>query len=310
MQRVNRSTAVVALPAAPAGGTPGYFTGGNPGAGQAATTPGYEWFNAVQEELMAVILRGGLSASASDLTQVRKSLDRLFGGAYSFFSTPTVTLTPDHTGLVWIDSSINVITLNLPANNSLNSRPMRYRIVRVGANPVIIQAQGANLINFQSSITLATNGDCVDIMGSGDGAWIAIGSISATTTQNGVSRFATAAETDAGTLSNVAVTPAGLGIATRNYANPGYARLPGGLIMQWGETNAVDIATSSSTVSAIFPIAFPNALLNLQATEKTSSAGYFSIVNAVGTLTGVTVTLNEWAAIAQNASVAYLAIGR
>lgn len=48
MQRVTRSTAVAVLPAPPAGaGSPGFFTGGNPGTGTPATIPGYEWFNMI-----------------------------------------------------------------------------------------------------------------------------------------------------------------------------------------------------------------------------------------------------------------------
>jgi microcystin-dependent protein len=202
---------VPSLPAAPASpGTPGYFTGGNPGLGQGATVPGYEWFNAVQEELMAVILRGGITGSNADLAQVRKSLDRLFGGSYSYINASSI-LNPDQTGLVWADSSSGPITLTLPANNSLNARPMRYRILGVGANPVTIQRQGSDNINFQTSLILAAPGDCVDIMGTGDGAWVAIGSIPATTSKRGIVRFATVAEAVAGSADNLAVTPAGLG---------------------------------------------------------------------------------------------------
>jgi hypothetical protein len=106
----------------------------------------------------------------------------------------------------------------------------------------------------------------------------------------------------------VAVTPASLGIATRNYANPGYARLPGGLIMQWGVTNSGDVGTS---FTATFPIAFPNAVLSLQGLPKGNGGnGSFAIYDGIATLTGCTFTMNEWAAIVQNVSVAYLAIGR
>lgn len=307
MQRVSRSTAVPTMPAPPAGGTPGYFTGGNPGLGQAASVPGYEWFNAVQEELIGMIQRGGITPSAGDVAQVRKSLDRLFGGAYSFLNAST-TLNIDQAGLIWVDASSTPITITLPLSAALNGRPLRYRIYKVGANAVTIQRQGSELINGLSTLIMAGPNDVADLMSTGDGSWVALSNISASSSNRGLTRFATVAETDAGTLSDVALTPAGLGIATRNYANPGYARLPGGLIMQWGVTNSGDVGTS---FTATFPIAFPNAVLSLQGMPKGNGGnGAFALYDGIATLTGCTFTMGEWAALVQNASVAYLAIGR
>lgn len=81
MQRVTRATAVASLPAPPAGGTPGFFAAPNPGASVPATVPGYEWFNGVQEELMAVIEGAGLSGSATDHTKLRQALQSMITGA-------------------------------------------------------------------------------------------------------------------------------------------------------------------------------------------------------------------------------------
>lgn len=77
MQRVKRTTAVAVLPAAPAGGTPGYFSAPNPQGGVPATVPGYEWFNGVQEEIMKVIEDQGLTADPADLTQMSKAIKML-----------------------------------------------------------------------------------------------------------------------------------------------------------------------------------------------------------------------------------------
>lgn len=78
MQRVTRSTAVAVLPAPPAGaGSPGYFSGGNAGTGTPATVPGYEWFNGVQEELLAVIVAAGLTPSAADNTQLLQAVTQI-----------------------------------------------------------------------------------------------------------------------------------------------------------------------------------------------------------------------------------------
>ena len=79
MQRVKRSTAVGALPAAPGGGTPGYFALPNPGGGVAATVPGYEWFNSIQEELCAIIAAGGGTLDIANLGQCIAAIKALYG---------------------------------------------------------------------------------------------------------------------------------------------------------------------------------------------------------------------------------------
>lgn len=83
MQRVKRSTAVPALPSPPAGGTPGYFTGGDPQVPVPATIPGYEWFNGVQEELAYVIEQAGLVMSSADNTLLRQAILKMVSDAAS-----------------------------------------------------------------------------------------------------------------------------------------------------------------------------------------------------------------------------------
>lgn len=259
MQRVKRSTAVATLPAPPAGGTPGFFAGGNPGLGQPASVPGYEWFNGVQEELIGLILRGGLTASDADLAQVRKSLDRLFGGGLASLSANT-TLTVDDAGLVLVNASGGARTITLPAANALGGRPIRFQIEKTDstANTVTIQRAGADTIEGGTSVVLSGQWASVTLVSDGLSGWLLLRQAvpAATSGVAGISRLATTAETDAGTLSDVAVTPAGLGIATRNYANPGYARLPGGLILQWGTAT---ITTNQGSLVVTLPISFPGA---------------------------------------------------
>lgn len=70
--------------------------------------------------------------------------------------------------------------------------------------------------------------------------------------------FATAAETDAGVVSNKVVSPASLGVATKLLgAAAGYARLPGGLLMQW--TVANNTQPSPQALNVNWPIVFPTA---------------------------------------------------
>lgn len=90
MQRVTRSTAVAVLPSPPASpGTPGYFTGGTPGV-EEPTLPGYEWYNGIQEEPLAVIEEAGLTPDAGDLTQLLQAIRVVIGkNAQAFTSSGT-----------------------------------------------------------------------------------------------------------------------------------------------------------------------------------------------------------------------------
>lgn len=174
MQRVNRASAATTLPAPPAGGAPGFFTAGNPGIGQPATVPGYEWFNGVQEELIGLIARGGITASNADLAQVRKSLDRLFGGALSSYSANT-TLTVDDAGLVLVNASGGARTITLPEANALGGRPIQITIVKtdISANAVTVQRAGSDTINGQTSLLIAV-GNRVTFMSDGVNTWFTV----------------------------------------------------------------------------------------------------------------------------------------
>ncbi|MCA3359218.1 MAG: hypothetical protein ING02_14575 [Roseomonas sp.] len=230
MQRVSRASAVASLPSPPAGGTPGYFTGGNPGVGQPATVPGYEWFNAVQEELLAVILRGGLTASNTDLAQVRKSLDRLFGGGVVSYSANT-TLTVDDAGLVLVNASGGARSITLPAANALGGRPIQFRIVKSdnSANAVTIQRAGTDSIEGGTSVLLRYQWESLTLLSDGTGAWVVVGA----------------------------------GGGSRSLANPGWALLPGGLMFQWGTVSGTVGALSGGEAwvfqTAAYPLSFRNA---------------------------------------------------
>ena len=86
MERVCTSSAVAARPAATDdGGTPGFFTKGDPTDSPPipATKPGPEWFNRVQEEISAVIEGAGLVLDPADDTQLRQSIAAMIAGAVS-----------------------------------------------------------------------------------------------------------------------------------------------------------------------------------------------------------------------------------
>lgn len=78
MHRIDDPTASPTLPAPRPPGTPGYFTGGSPGSsGFAATVVRYEWTNAVQEELAAIVAIAGLTLDKTNNNQVLQALQQM-----------------------------------------------------------------------------------------------------------------------------------------------------------------------------------------------------------------------------------------
>ena len=72
-------------------------------------------------------------------------------------------------------------------------------------------------------------------------------------------------------VANIGFTPADLAAFTgsnQSLTGNGYQKLPGGLILQWGTT--ADIP-KMETRTITFPLAFPNACLNVQATRVSTS---------------------------------------
>jgi hypothetical protein len=171
MQRVTRSTAVASPPAIPGSpGPPGYFTQGNPGLGIPATVPGFEWFNGVQEELVAAILDAGLTLDAAVLTQLRTAMRRLAGSNITSV-TGTTALTVDAAGIVNVAVAA-ASTITLPAANAAGGRPYRLTFVRtdVTAFAVTVQRAGADLIEGLTSFPLPVGGR-LTLVSDGAGNW-------------------------------------------------------------------------------------------------------------------------------------------
>lgn len=79
MHRVDTATATAVLPAPEAVGTPGYFTKGDAVGGVAATIPGPDWFNMMQEEMVAVLDAAGVTPdqTKADYGQLLTALQAL-----------------------------------------------------------------------------------------------------------------------------------------------------------------------------------------------------------------------------------------
>lgn len=81
MHRIDNATAVAALPAPAALGTPGFFTGGNKPTGLAATRVDDDWCNSVQEEIANVVLAAGMQLSKVSNTQLYEAIQAIAYGA-------------------------------------------------------------------------------------------------------------------------------------------------------------------------------------------------------------------------------------
>lgn len=136
----------------------------------------------------------------------------------------------------------------------------------------------------------------------------------ASETVKGFLELLTNAELAAGTDTTRAATAAAIaslfGASLRS--TNGYARLPvkvGGafveIIMQWGEDPTLRDFPSSSTLT--FPIAFPNAILNAQATLYGSAPDAMVYVSAISN-TQITLIYDE-SGSTQSAAGRYLVIG-
>lgn len=81
MFRVDTPTAVATLADPEAAGTPGYFGAGNPATGTPASIPGRDWFNMIQEELMAVVLAASLTPAKNNRAQLLAAINALIVAA-------------------------------------------------------------------------------------------------------------------------------------------------------------------------------------------------------------------------------------
>ncbi|AOX16911.1 gp53-like domain-containing protein [Kozakia baliensis] len=79
MFRIDNSSAVANMPAPAAAGTPGYFSEGNPAAGEAATIVSGDWLNIVQEEIAAPIEETGGTLDKTNPHQLLAAIKSLIG---------------------------------------------------------------------------------------------------------------------------------------------------------------------------------------------------------------------------------------
>lgn len=91
----------------------------------------------------------------------------------------------------------------------------------------------------------------------------------------------------------------------RSLAASGYQRLPGGLIVQWGQVTT----SGSADVAVTFPIAFPSSAMNVTITPSLTGSGGFANYNST-TVSGFNAA--GWTANASRAALgcSWVAIGK
>lgn len=184
MQRVATGSQIASLPAVNADvGTPGFFDNQPPGLGVTPTVPGPDWFNRVQEELVAPVTGTGQTLGDSAVNQLLLAIKRIAGGNVTAASTAGITtLTPDDAGLVLVNAAAGNMVLDLPPVATPGAAPilpLHFRFVRTdaSANTVSVAVAGADQFTTASwgALTgplMVVNGAPLDLAGDGVSHWL------------------------------------------------------------------------------------------------------------------------------------------
>lgn len=240
------------------------FVAEDAGANRPPTEITAGWLNGIQEELIAMITAAGLVPSATDQTQlvqalIKKGLQQGYfnvGAAEGSADALSATFAPAITALT------NGMTLCVrAASANATATPTFTPAGGVIAAKGIVKGAGSAL----AAGDIAGTGHWLEL--TYDAAldkWVLQNPAKGVVAQE----YASAAEAQAFSLTNKAITPATLAAAlqgaNQSLGTNGYQQLPGRLIIQWGAVTSVGTAPGNAT--ATFPIAFPNACLQAAAT--------------------------------------------
>ena len=83
MHRIDNPSAATSLPTPKPPGPGGFFTAGNINVGQNPTIVEYDFLNTIQEELMSIVSKGGLTADKNNNTQVLQALGTMLTGSFT-----------------------------------------------------------------------------------------------------------------------------------------------------------------------------------------------------------------------------------
>jgi len=126
----------------------------------------------------------------------------------------------------------------------------------------------AQAVILQTGRTISATGDLTWTSGSFNGSANVTGVatvLSASTTQAGKIQVATSAQAITGSSTNLALAPGTLtGASYQSKSANGFATLPGGVIIQWGQTAAISQNSGATTIT--FPKTFTTAVYSITAT--------------------------------------------
>lgn len=232
MQRVKRSTAVALLPAAPAGGTPGYFAQPNPQGGVPATQPGFEWYNGVQEEILGVIEDQALGADGSDLKQMAKAIKMIFqkAAAVSAAASGTVdAITANYTPEITALADNLFLIVRASGANSISAPTFTPKAASIAAKTIVkghnqpLSVGDISGAGFRAELQYDLVLDKWVLLNPATG--VSVTTVpDATTLVKGKSALATSAEVTAGTDAAKTITPAALKNATLVQASIGWGQ--------------------------------------------------------------------------------------
>lgn len=287
MYQIDVSSAAATQPASTSPGTAGFFTDGNPVTGVAATIVPAEFLNSVMMEMLGVLTAANITPDKTKFSQLSTAIKALIqsgaagyvvdtgaANAYAAAYTPAITALSD--GMVLRFKAANANTGASTFNpNGLGTKP-----IVGGAHAAL---QGGEIV-ANSDVWLQYNSSI------GGGSWILVDSTGG------------ALQVTAGAQSSQAINLGQFTGSNQNLATPGYQKLPGGLIIQWGSQASI-AAGGSATVT--LPIAMPNTVLRVVVTVETSinsstpAAGAWSSINAASfTLRNLSASIGAFSWIA------------
>ncbi|WP_139197173.1 gp53-like domain-containing protein [Vreelandella subterranea] len=247
----------------------------------------------ITESLRRVVVEAGLTPDHEDLGQVLGALNRIAARGVT-----TVTdadspkaLTIEDAGLVLVDASSGSVELTLPSVS--NNQGVSYRIVRTDTetgNTVTLTPDGDDTVDGEESLSVAVEGRAEIETGAapaGVGDWQASALRDASETKKGILRLSTSAQAQELADDNTALTPAKLADAFKNLNHSlgpsGYQIFPGGLIIQWGETEGY-AATGNGVTTTTFPISFTSeCYIVLNTDNDLTSTSYVRVGNLTTT---------------------------
>ena len=270
-------------------------------------------------EIANVIAAAGLTPDTADLTQLYTAVKRIAdGGDYKASvraaTTANITLSGEQT----IDGVAIVAGDRVLVKDQTAGAENGIYLASAGAWTRTTDADAAGELTSGAIVPVESgtlNADTLWMLTT-DGT-ITIGTTAltwqiksgdASTARKGQVQLATSAEAQALADALKALTPATLEAALKgtnqSFATSGYQKLPGGLIVQWGQ-----VGTNGTGDTAVtFPIAFLNACRAITLGTIGSGAGYMGVFNTL-TLTGVNIGSWSDTAVRAGTTIHWMAVG-